>query len=194
VFEQLRRSLDELLERATKPEDRRAVMARMKSTLVQARLGVDDLRDALEQSRRKLEREQSELLTVRRRKDLASGINDAETVAVAERFERQHEEKARILAEKIAIQERELGVAERELEEMKADLRKAMAGVGPGPAPAGAAPLEEPPAGQEPDPLGDPEAARVRQEIDRLARARARADRDADADRRLEELKRKMGK
>jgi hypothetical protein len=30
--------------------------------------------------------------------------------------------------------------------------------------------------------------------IDGLARQRARADRDADADRRLEELKKKMGK
>ena len=55
VFENLRRSLDEMLARATRPEDRRLIMARMKGTLVQARLGVDDLRDALAQTRRKLE-------------------------------------------------------------------------------------------------------------------------------------------
>ena len=36
--------------------------------------------------------------------------------------------------------------------------------------------------------------ARVREEINGLARERARADRDADAAKRLEELKRKMGK
>ena len=166
MFEQLRRSLNELLERATKPEDRRAVIARMKSTMVQVKLGVDDLRDALVQSRRKLESEQRELSTVRRRKELALGIQDAETVAVAERFERQHEERARVL------------------EEMKVELRKAMTGV---PSTAGAESLD--------DPLAEPgENPRVREEIDALARERARADRDADAARRLEELKKKMGK
>ena len=68
MFEQLRRSLSDLLERAVKPEERRLVVMRMKGTLVQARLGLDDVRDALAQSRRKLEKEQRELETVRRRK------------------------------------------------------------------------------------------------------------------------------
>ena len=51
-------------------------------------------------------------------------------------------------------------------------------------------PLDEPLA----DPLGDTEGTKVREEIDSLARERARTDRAADADRRLEELKRRMGK
>lgn len=160
------------------------IMVRMKSTLVQAKLGVDDLRDALAQSRRKLEREQAELQTVRRRKELAAGINDAETVAVAERFERQHEEKARVLTEKIAVQTRELELADAELEEMKAELRRAMSGAGPVPE------LDE----EAVDPLTDPADARAQQELDSLVRERSRAERDADAERRLEELKRKMGK
>jgi hypothetical protein len=184
VFEQLRRSLNELLERATKPEDRRVVLVRMKSTLVQVKLGVDDLRDGLAQSRRKLEIEQRELSTVRRRKELALGIQDAETVGIAERFERQHEERARVLEEKIIVQTRELEIADRELDEMKAELRKAMTGV---PMSPGAESLD--------DPLAEPgENPRVREELDALARTRARAERDADAERRLEELKRKMGK
>ena len=57
MFEQIRTSLDEMLARATKPEVRRMVMVRMKGTLVQARLGVDDLRDALEKTRSRLELE-----------------------------------------------------------------------------------------------------------------------------------------
>ena len=184
MFEQLRRSLNELLERATKPEEKRVVLVRMKSTLVQAKLGVDDLRDGLAQSRRKLETERRELETVRRRKELALGIQDTETVQVAERFERQHGERARVLEEKIDVQARELALAERELHEMKAELRTAMAG---GPVSPGAEPLE--------DPLAEEDGgARVRDEINALARERARADRDADAARRLEELKRKMGK
>jgi hypothetical protein len=182
VFENLRQSLDEMLARATKPEDRRLIMARMKGTLVQARLGVDDLKDALEQTRRKLAIEQRELDTVRRRKTLAQGINDAETIAIAERFEAQHDEKVRILVEKLAVQEREVAVAERELDEMKADLRKAMSG---GPSAGTSPPLE--------DPLADESGAKVSDEIDALARQRARTDREADAERRLEELKKKMG-
>jgi hypothetical protein len=186
VFEDLRRSLEEMLQRATKPEDRRAVVTRMKSTLVQARLGVDDLREALGQSRRKLEAEHRELATVRRRKELAVGIQDTETVSVAERFERQHQERAAILEQKVAVQERELEVAERELAEMKVELRNAMSGIG---GTAGARiedPLE--------DPLEDVAGTRAREEIDALARERARSTRDADVARRLEELKRRMGK
>jgi hypothetical protein len=183
VFENLRRSLDDMLARATKPEDRRLLMVRMKGTLVQARLGVDDLRSALEQTKRKLGAEQRELETVRRRKALAQKVNDAETVAIAERFEAQHDEKVRILSEKLAVQEREVAVGERELDEMKADLRKAMAA---GPTTGMSMPLD--------DPLADESGAKVADEIDSLARQRARTERDADAERRLEELKKKMGK
>ena len=185
MFEQLRQSLIELLERATKPEDRRDVLVRMKSTMVQAKLGADDLRDALAQTRRKLENEQRELITVRRRKELATGIKDVDTIAVAERFERQHEERIRVLEEKIIIQTRELELADRELDEMKAEIRKAMTGI---PGAARDTSLD--------GPLGDAQdqGSAVREEIDSLARERARADRDADASRRLEELKRRMGK
>ncbi len=184
MFENLRRSLDEMLARATKPEDRRLIMVRMKGTLVQARLGVDDLRSALEQTRRKLEVEQRELETVRRRKALALKVNDTETVAIAERFEAQHDEKARILAEKLAVQEREVAVGERELEEMKAELRKAMSGT----------PLSAADTASLDDPLADESGAKASEEIDALARQRARTERDAEAERRLEELKKKMGK
>jgi hypothetical protein len=184
VFEQLRRSLNDLLERATKPEDRRMVLVRMKGTLVQAKLGVEDLRDGLAQTRRKLETEQRELLTVRRRKELALGIKDVDTVTVAERFERQHQERATVLEEKIAIQARELALAERELDEMKAELKTAMMGM---PNPPVSESLDDPLDDMGPNP-------RVGEEIDALGRNRSRADRDAEAERRLEELKKKMGK
>jgi hypothetical protein len=66
---------------------------------------------------------------------------------------------------------------------MKAELRKAMIGA---PSTAGTMPLD--------DPLTEPGDARAHEELDALARERARSDLQADADRRLEELKRKMGK
>jgi hypothetical protein len=191
VFEQLRQSLNDLLERATKPEERRAVVTRMKNTLVQAKIGLDETRDQLRLAERKLEVERRELETVRRRKELAAGINDAETIKVAERFEKQHGDKVAVLEQKIAAMTQEVALAEREVEEMKAEIRTAMIG-GPAAGAAGAAGLEDPLEGV----LDEDQAAsnKVRDEIDALARQRARADRDADADRRLEELKKKMGK
>jgi len=54
VFDSLRRSFDELISRATKPEERRAIAARMKDTLIQARLGLDDMRSGLEKARQQL--------------------------------------------------------------------------------------------------------------------------------------------
>jgi hypothetical protein len=62
--------------------------------------------------------------------------------------------------------------------------RQAMGAMPPPPSPAGA--VE--------DPLADESAEAARGEIDALTRARARADREQDAERRLEELKRRMGK
>lgn len=182
VFEQIRRGFSDLLDRATRPEDRREIVARMKDTLVQARIGLDDLRDALQKTQRKLDMERKELATVRRRRELAVSINDAETVAVAERFEKTHAELVAVLEEKAAVQMREVAIAEAEVDEMKAEIRKAMAAPASGPS----QPLE--------DPLVDPEAQRAREELDAMARARDRATRDDDATRRLEELKRRMGK
>jgi len=186
LFEQLRRTLDELLERATKPEDRRAVISRMKNTLVQATMGLDEVRQALEMTKRKLSVEEKELVTVKRRKELAVGINDAETVTIAERYEKQHEERVRLHQEKLVVQTRELELAEREVSDMKAEIRAAMAGGGVPGGPLSSSPDE--------DPLDDKDASAARDELDALARERARTDRAAEVDKRLEELKRKMGK
>lgn len=160
----------------------------MKGTIVQATMGVDDLREARSWTEKKLQAEQRELETVTRRKDLAAGIQDAETLAVAERFEKQHAEKVAVLQDKLAIQTRELEMGERELGEMKAELRRAMSGM-PSGAP-GAAGGEE----SLEDPLAEESGAKVRDEIDSLARNRARADRDAEAQAKLDEMKKKMGK
>ncbi|HEU4990113.1 MAG TPA: hypothetical protein VFT41_10050, partial [Gemmatimonadaceae bacterium] len=83
MFENLRQSLEDLMARATKPEERRDVLARMKDSLVRARLGVDDLRTGLAVTRQRVEAEERELATVRRRKTLAENIQDQDTVALA---------------------------------------------------------------------------------------------------------------
>jgi hypothetical protein len=187
VFDSFRRSFEDLLSRATRPEERRVVAARMKETLVQARLGLDDLRTGLEKARQRVAAEERELETVTRRKTLAEGINDRETVDIASKYEEMHAQRLNVARQKVSAQEAELALAERDVTEMTAQLRAVMSGadIGHGPSAAIDPGMET---GEQ------PEAAELRSEIDSLGRARAAADREADAARRLDELKRRMGK
>src|SRR6185437_5523622 len=86
VFESLKATLHDLLNGRVSPADRRAAIYQMKSALVSAKLGVDDLREGVEVTRRKLAAEREQLATVQRRKALAEGINDTETVALAVKY------------------------------------------------------------------------------------------------------------
>ncbi|HET9010616.1 MAG TPA: hypothetical protein VFN38_02330, partial [Gemmatimonadaceae bacterium] len=61
MFDSFRQTLRDLMDRATPPEERRAGLARMKQTLVTARLGLDDLRAGVATTRRRVEAEQREL-------------------------------------------------------------------------------------------------------------------------------------
>ncbi len=195
MFESIRKSLNDLLDRATAPEDRRAIAARMRDTLVQAKVGLEEMREGITKTRQRLELASRELETTRRRRALAEGIGDAETVRVATQYEATQAERLEILERKLAAQEGELGLAEREVSEMTAELRAVMSGARP----AGAPSLEAEAAEELERELGDSEAGggagrETAAEIDALGRQRARADREADAARRLEELKRRMGK
>jgi hypothetical protein len=158
------------------PEDRRAVGAEMKATLVEARVGLDTMRASLADLRGRLEREQRELDTVRRRRALADGIGDAETVRVARHFEHQHEERVTVLGRRVEVQEAELALAEREVAEMTDELRAVLGGAAPGrsPAPGAARSADDHAPGRGSD-SHDPHAAEI------------------DAELRLAALKRRMG-
>ena len=202
MFDKLRQSLDELIAARTRPEERRAVAARMKETLVLAKLGLDDLQKALEQTRSRVATERRELETVARRKALAVNIGDAETVAIAERFEKQHGERLVVLERKLAAQEEELEIARRDVREMTAELRSALSGSAPpgsvgssAGGPAGGAAAGAP---GEDDPLADvardERADELAQGIDALGRQARRAQQEQRAEDLLAELKRRMGK
>jgi len=178
VFERLRQSLLDAMSRASSPEEGRAVLAMMRDALVQARMNVHEVRDALRESRAQLAHEQKELATVRRRRELAAGINDGETVEVADRFEKRHVERIGVLERKIEAQESELALTERELEEMNAQYSAMRAGGG---------------RTTMPPPAADPEQG-LRSESDTLRREMDRAAREAEAESQLSELKRKMGR
>ena len=188
MFDNFRESLRDLMDRSTTPEARRAGLAQMKQTLVQARMGLDDLRGGITQTKQRLAAEQRELETVRRRKGLAAGINDLETVQLAERYEVLHAERTDVLTRKLAVQESELAMVEREVAEMTTALKSAMSGAG------GPSLQAESAASAELDAMLDNSGAEVAQEIDALGRASARSAREAEAERLLAELKRRMGK
>jgi hypothetical protein len=183
-FDDLRKSLEDLMSRATPPDDRRDIARRMRDTLVQAKVGLSEMRAALERDRRRLAAEERELETVRRRRQLAQDINDTETVNVANKYEATHAERVELLRKKVLVQEDEVRMAEADVETMNAELRAAASGTGE----------FAPRVPTDIDPTSDDDGAPLASEIDALGRARARAQRQADAELKLEELKRRMGK
>jgi hypothetical protein len=185
MFESLKDAIQDLLHGRVAAGDRRAVINEMKRALARARLGVEDLRAGVEQTRQRLGVEQEQLTTVLRRKALAERINDAETVALAVKYEQQHGERVTVLARKLDAQEAEALLAEKELSDMISQLKSASAGVGSVPDASPAAGDRR--AGASDEELGLPDDAKLHSELDSLARQRARGDADAVA-----ELKRRM--
>lgn len=186
MFESLRATIGDLLGGRVAPADRRAVIMDMKQALTLAKLGVEDLREGVELTRRRVAAERQQLETATRRRTLAEGIDDAETVAVAAKFEAQFAERLAVLERKLEAQEAEFGLAERDYEAMVVQLKQANAGAGSGLDAASRGPTDEE--------LGVPNDAPLRAELDGLARARQRAERDAGADAALDALKKKMGR
>ncbi len=195
MFDSFRQTLSDLMDRATPPEERRAGLARMKQTLVQARMGLDDLRGAIATTRQRTESERRELETMVRRKGLAARIDDQETVALAEKYELVHRERLEVLERKLGAQEAELAIAERDVAEMTLELKNAVAGIGGGgggAGPAGSLSRDDAAAAEADAVLNG--GTRVAEEIDSLGRAASRSARAAEAERQLAELKRRMGK
>ena len=172
MFEGVRQSLRDAMNRASSPAEGRAVLAMMRNALVDAKVGVSQVRAALESTRAQLVRERAELETAQRRRGLAAGIRDEETVRVAERFVVKHGERVVVLERKLEAQQAELALAERELQEMS-DQFRSMA--------AGGAPVS--PAGS--DPLPDDTLAA---DLDSLRRRAEHSAREAEADRKPRRL------
>ncbi|HEY7876879.1 MAG TPA: hypothetical protein VIC55_01565 [Gemmatimonadaceae bacterium] len=180
MFENVRQSVRDAMNRASSPAEGRAVLALMREALVGAKLGVSQVRAAVDATRVHLDHERSELETARRRGRLASGIHDAETARIAERFALKHEELVAVLERKLEAQSEELTLAEQELEEMSEQFRTMSAGGGSGVGGMGGAAPDV-------DPSLDADLNGLRRKAEQSAR-------EADADRRLQELKRRMGR
>jgi hypothetical protein len=123
VLDELKARLDQLLHSA--PGDVRAYAAGLKEALLEARVGIGRMRDALVESERELAAERKQLEDAERRGRLAAAVPDPETVRVAERFAARHRERVGVLERKIVVQRDELALAERELADMTDEARRA---------------------------------------------------------------------
>jgi len=188
VFKQLREALEAALASATPPEDLYDLAGRMRAALVEARAGLSQMREELDKTDRDLALARREIETAERRRGLAAGIDDAETVQVAEGYIAKHRERASVLERKAAAQREEIALAERDvagmtgqLEEVtkrrgKIDAERSSAEAW---ASLGRAGVDRPEL--------DAEQEALKARMDRAAR-------EAEADAKLEELKKRMGK
>jgi len=90
VFERLRDALRAALDAATPAGDLRDLARQMREAVIEAKVAVQELRDALGRTERELQAERQRLVDAERRGRLAAEIQDQETADVAQRFATKH--------------------------------------------------------------------------------------------------------
>jgi hypothetical protein len=130
VFEGLRARLEKLLADHTPPGDPRARAAQLHAALLELKVALGTLRDALAATELQLDAERRQLADAERRGQLAAQLPDPETVQVAADFATRHRERTLILEKKLALQREELSLAERDLAHLTAEYRQARSGGG----------------------------------------------------------------
>jgi hypothetical protein len=88
--------------------------AGLRAALVEFKIGISQLGDALTRSERELAAARREAADYARRRELASGIDDHETVRIADEFTAKARERVDLLERKVIVQRDELAIAERE--------------------------------------------------------------------------------
>jgi hypothetical protein len=127
VLEGLKARLDQLLRDGSRG-DPRAYAAGLKEAVLEARLGVRTMQEALVTTETELAAERQQVEDAERRGKLAAMVPDAETVRIAERYASRHRERVVVLERKLAVQHQELALAVRELAEMTSEAKRAAAG------------------------------------------------------------------
>ena len=188
MFERLRAAINAALDAATPDTDPRDVIGMMREAVIEARTSIERMREGVETAEARLNHERQELADAERRGRLAAGIQDRQTVEVAQRFAAKHRERVAVLEDKLDAQRGELALAEREYEEMKSQLveqeRKR---------PETQASRRVEAAWRDLEAAGISRSG-ADEETRRLKREMERAAREAKADQQLDELKKKMGK
>ncbi len=128
MFDGLKARLEKLLAEQTAPGDPRQHAAILHGAVVEAKVAVGTMRDALVATEGQLTRERQQLADAERRGQLASQIPDPETMQVAEQFAQRHRERIGVLERKVGVQQEELRLAEADLAQMTAEWRRARSG------------------------------------------------------------------
>lgn len=121
MFERLRDAIEAALNAAASG-DPGSVVSQMREAVIDARTSLAQMREGVAETERRVTHERGQLADAERRGRLASGIQDRETVEVAERFAAKHRERLQVLERKLEAQRSELALAEREYDEMKGQL------------------------------------------------------------------------
>lgn len=171
-IDDLNARLDALLSRHGLGSTRREAGA-IHDALVDLKVGLKELHDALAKTERELAAEREQLATAERRGRMATEINDAETTEVARQFIEKHRQRVELLERKLAVQQDERAIAEQDYQTLSDRYRSAKQGIPGADAPRVAVDTEDPDF--------------VRAKIDRQSA-------EAAAQAQLEMLKRKMGK
>ncbi len=110
--------------------------AQLHAALLEAKVGVAEMRDALAATEGEVREERRQLQDAERRGRLASAVPDPDTVQVAEQFATRHRERLAMLEKKTALQREELSLAERDLEAFAREYRALRQGTEAGRSPA----------------------------------------------------------
>jgi hypothetical protein len=188
MFQRLRDALERALAAATPPPDLGEIASQMRAAVIEQKAAVRLMREDLAKADQLLSAERVQLDTAQRRRDLALGIQDAETVAIADKFMLRHQERVAILVKKVDAQREELALAERDLAEMTTQLQDA--------ARRNPSLTAERSANAAWNGLGQGGMDRPDTDVEgELLKGRMdRAAREAVADAKLDELKRRMGR
>jgi hypothetical protein len=128
VFEGLKARLEKILADHTPPGDPRQRAALLHSAVVEAKVAVSAMRDALAATERTLAAERKQLQDAERRGRLAAQIPDPDTVQVAEQFATRHRERVAVLERKLAAQQEELSLTQRDVDQMTLELKQSRSG------------------------------------------------------------------
>jgi hypothetical protein len=124
VFEGLKARLEKILADHTPPGDPRQRAALLHSAVVEAKVALSAMQDALAVTERTLSAERKQLEDADRRGRLAAQIPDPETVQVAEQFTTRHRERVAVLERKLAAQQEELSLTQRDVDQMTLELKQ----------------------------------------------------------------------
>lgn len=127
-LDEIKARLDQIFSTANRP-DTRAAATGLREALVEFKVGIGQLREALVPTEQQLAARRRDAVDYQRRRDLAAGIGDQETVDIAEDFLRQVREKIDLLERKLLVQRDELHLAEREYQVTHARYQAARQGL-----------------------------------------------------------------